>query len=176
MPELEAVSPVKHEGKRIAPGEVFTVSDPKEVARLIGNGVAINPAAVQVEPETSFDLADALQKLISEGHDIAGMNMAEIKKLLGADGASVKRAEVDAALADIVSDATAAQASTELVGKIVDVIKALGPDVLDEDGAVDPAKVKAAFMPGPLMGELSDEAIAAAVAAMALTALEQAGE
>lgn len=173
MPELEAVLPVKHEGKRIAPGEVFTVSDPKEVARLIGNGAVINSGEMQVEPLGGFDLADALQKLISEGHDITKMNMAEIKKLLGAEGASVKRAEVDAALADIVSEATAVQASTELVGKIVDVIKSLGPDALDESGAVDPAKVKAGFAPDQVP---SDEAIAAAVAAMALTAPEQAGE
>ncbi|WP_375590197.1 hypothetical protein ABWH89_05035 [Hoeflea alexandrii] len=173
MPELEAVMPVKHEGKRIAPGEAFTVSDPKEAERLIGNGAALNLAAEQAETENAFDLADALQKLISEGHDIAGMNMTEIKKLLGADGASVKRAEVDAALDSIVSENMAAQASTELVAKIVDVIKSLGPDALDENGAVDPAKIKAGFAWDQVP---SDEAIAAAVAAMALTAPEQAGE
>lgn len=173
MPELEAVTPVKHEGRRIAPGEPFTVSDPKEAERLIGNGAAIKAAAGQAGTDNGFDLADALQTLISEGHDIAGMNMAEIKKLLGADGASVKRADVDAALADIAVGIASDQASTELVGKIVDVINSLGPDALDENGAVDPAKIKAGFAWDQVP---SDEAIAAAVAAMALTAPDQAGQ
>lgn len=169
MPELGALNPVKHEGKRIAPGDTFTVSDPKEVARLLGNGSAID--AGHTTPETGFDLGDALQTLISEGHDVASMNMTELKKLLGTEGSSVKRADVDAALADIKSEAIAGQASTELVGKIVDAIKTLGPDALDENGAVDPAKVRTAFD-----GEVSDEAIAAAVAAMALTSPDSAGQ
>lgn len=171
MPELEALNPVKHEGKRVAPGETFTVSDPKEAERLIGNGAAIKSAAGQTEPQSGFDLAEALQALISEGHDIARMNMTEVKKLLGADGASVKRAEVDAALANIIAETSAAQASTELVGKIVDAITTLGPDALDANGAVDPVKVK--IIVG---GDVPDQAVAAAVAAMALTTPDQADQ
>lgn len=77
--------------------------DEAEALRLKAFG-CIGEALAGVEA-TGFNLKAAISKLISEGHDIKAMNMADLGKLLGANARGVKRRDVDAALAEIVTEA-----------------------------------------------------------------------
>lgn len=99
--------PVKSGGKIVPPNSPAgdgPLDDERK--RLLGLGI-IREADGVTEGEQdadAFDLADALATAISVGHDVPGMNMDAIHKLLGADGDGVKRADVDAALATIKTD------------------------------------------------------------------------
>lgn len=168
MADLEphiVLTPLRRDRKRLAAGEpVMLTADEGAALRACG--------AVERDPEaatggTAFDLGEALADLMAEGHDIASMTMKDIQALLGSNGKGVRRAQVDAALDMIkADDKTATEAETARVAAIVDAIDRLGPEARDENGAVDPAAVRGAF---PHDDPPSDAAIAAAVAAIALT-------
>lgn len=157
---------VKNGGK-IVPADAPIDLDDDDRARLIAAGAVTDKVATLVDRDDEpFDLADRLATLIAEGHEIASMTVKDIQALLGPDGKGVKRADIDAALDTIKAEDVAGQQATARITAIVDAIVKLGPEALDDDGAVDPAAVRGVF---PDDDPPSDDAIAAAVAIMALT-------
>jgi hypothetical protein len=104
------LSRIRHSGVVYTPKSersTIALSD-KEAKRLqplgcIGEAESTDDAT----SETDFVLKDALVALISEGHDVKSLNMADLGKLLGANARGVKRADVEAALAEINQEAAA---------------------------------------------------------------------
>ncbi len=96
MKEFTAIMPVKVKGKIVPTGEVFEC-DADEAKALARDGVLAPGSSVELD-EGDFDLGEALAKLISEGKDIAEMNMEDINALLPK---RVKRKQVDEALKNI---------------------------------------------------------------------------
>lgn len=90
---------VRHNGTEYAPNTDRDQLDltPEEATPLIRLGYL---------GEATPPLTDLLQGLIDSGHDVENMNMKDTKKALGAYGANIKRAEVDAALATLKEDAS----------------------------------------------------------------------
>ena len=168
MDELEphiVLTPLRRDRKRIAVGEPVLLTADEGVALRACGAVERDPDAAT--GSGAFDLGEALADLIAKGHDVASMTMKDIQALLGSNGKGVRRAQVDAAL-DLIKadDKTASEAETARIAAIVDAINKLGPEALDKKGAVDPAAVRGVFSEDD---PPSDAAIAAAVAAIALT-------
>lgn len=89
------LSRVRHNGKVYLAGCESGLDLTEKQAAPLLKVKAIGPADV------AFDLVKAIADLIAADHDIKSMNMADIGKLLGQNARGVKRAGIDAALAQI---------------------------------------------------------------------------
>ena len=134
-----------------------------EIASLVANGVLDDPniKGDDAGSNDNFDLGDELAKLISEGHEIKTMTMADINKLLSQNAI---RAQVNEALQNIVAD----NQKIENVEAVISVIKAKADgtiNLINEDGQLDGDKVKELLKSS---GEYSPETVNAAIAAINL--------
>lgn len=159
MAVLIATVPFKVKGQIVKTGDPVTGLTQAELAGV--KDYLVQPLNFQAteafdpESDPAFDLADTLQKLMGEGHDVAEMNMKQIIAMLGDNGKGVKRADVDAALETIKVDVP------EDVASVVTVIDTLGSDALGDDtGEVSAAKVAASYAEDE---KPSEETIAAAI-------------
>lgn len=103
------LSTIRRSGKLYKPGtDNDTIElDEKEADRFKALG-CIDDGEEGFEvtvAKTVVALSDILKALREDGHDVASMNMAELKPLIGDQVSDVKRKDVDAALEKIAATA-----------------------------------------------------------------------